>query len=1834
MAHHLLVVFALGATFLFCFLVLAPRFILHRMFATHGIDLHYSSADFDPFAWRLTLSDVELIYHDEDLLTCPELVVRVGFVRTGLTVDISIDQPLLRITRTPSGELNLPKAAAQPAPALPSERHLIRSVTATNGQVRYRDNANGVQMDARGIELSVRSGSPYEISIASPRTRLSFQNHSVDTRWQMAAVLDDPPIVRRFEIKGGGVQVNMADQPLPRPLQKIELSGTIDIPPFVTTFLPQAVRGDRNEPRPQAEGNVGFQAVVDVPTKAVTLRVSAERIQIDSVELTRVRGETRVSTDGHASAAASAGIAGGSAAVRIAVAPGRNNATLTVKRVDPRRLPPLLTRLPIRPASAATGEVNLRWTRLALRNLGADGAVTLEPLTPAAAEDLSLGGHIDLAYGAGALKINPSQLQIAGNASVEFGGSIGKGSQGVGITTHVVDLHSLLLTLSRQRLGVPPPPASLEGGGSFEGVLHPDARGLDGRFQSGDLGIAGVPFTSISGQVRAVGRDVDLSEIHGELYGGTMTGHGHVSGSSYSISLTGESLRMHEIQPVFGSGTVGFAAHGEGSIATPSLSGQFVIDEAVTAFTHPESFAGDFAVQQRMLEVKVRSREHELQSTATIGLDPPYPLTASADFIDLPLMHSIHRYTTVKDIDASASGRVEAAIPLADRASSVVRVHLDDLRLRVGDANLRNRAPADVTFTPEYVDFESFDLEGEGHSLAVTGRLPLKEGREATLSVEGHLDLDTLELVAPAMDASGHIEGRATLRGIRPEVQGTGSFLVQEASLTHPLLPFPVRGVNGTIRLDGSDVNIEQLRGTLPEGSFSLDGVLPLSALPTGLSEAPATMDLRLALRSAGTGNIAHLLPKALQGQFHLAADADLRIGGRLTSLKEVTINGAVTNAQLDLFSRQLKAATFRVVKEGDLLTVRDVRFTGDGSTITGIGEIQMAEGDRRLHAEVDAVLENRAQKFEFPTAQFGGQTLAHATADGPLAAPHLAGKIDFQNASAKFPEKRIEVAAANGSLTFTENGAKVEVTSTVNGGSAELVGDMAFHGATLTQLQMDASMEGSGAFYPEGLKGRIDGRAALMKTADGLVLSGDFYLEGGEYKKSIGIERELLANVTRKEEKPAQPPLSWLAVDVNVSVVDQVQVRNNMADLRFRGDINVGGTIGKPRLFGHVETLEKGVFFFRGRRYSIQRGILDFEGDEGFDPLLDVHAQTEAVVPASNPALTGLSPDKHVITVEMSGKRSRPVLILDDQSPVQPLNETEIASLLLTGRLPGESGLLGKDDLRKQLAGFVGGSVGSAILPSVGRVLGIDQIDIQPNYISSQTDTPSARAIIGKDLGHGLFFTYAPDLSDSQRYLWILDLRMRHNVTLRATRQDDASYAGGFLHSIGFGGPSDRQLRRQTFRRAAPTGGPGRHVIGEITFDGMGTVDTELVKRQLTFKVGDDLDYARLSETQRRLYALNVFRTIRVSPEPMPDDPGTVAVRITLVPRDPYIFSYGLRYNTQGKVGAFSNRQNPAGSDGEFEIHDVNFLHRAVDIGLYTRQSRLERTYRSTVSLPYLFGQQLRTNVLLYKSHSEDPQGTSTFLLDKYGLTAQIDQKLSTRVTTQYFLKYDNLTLTEVDAVGHEPVLPVPVPRASIGTALIADFRDDRFNAKRGLFGSTTVEYRPERINETRRLLKSVSRLSFYYTLRGKLTFALNNRLGVINTFGNPLFNPDAFFAGGSMTVRSFDENSLGPYNPFGATPYEPWGGRAFVIYNQEARFPVRAFSKGIAVSGVVFHDAGNVFRETSRLRMFDVRHSLGLGVRVESPYSLFRLDYAWTIDPRPGESRSRLVFNIGQMF
>jgi outer membrane translocation and assembly module TamA len=121
-----------------------------------------------------------------------------------------------------------------------------------------------------------------------------------------------------------------------------------------------------------------------------------------------------------------------------------------------------------------------------------------------------------------------------------------------------------------------------------------------------------------------------------------------------------------------------------------------------------------------------------------------------------------------------------------------------------------------------------------------------------------------------------------------------------------------------------------------------------------------------------------------------------------------------------------------------------------------------------------------------------------------------------------------------------------------------------------------------------------------------------------------------------------------------------------------------------------------------------------------------------------------------------------------------------------------------------------------------------------------------------------------------------------------------------------------------------------------------------------------------------------------------------------------------------------------------------------------------------------------------------------------------------------------------------------------------------------------------------------------------------------------------ERFFAGGSASLRGFSTDRAGPLGQRN----EPIGGNVLLIGNQELNVPVMS---RFEITG--FYDIGNVFSNLSAIRLSDISHTVGLGLRVKTPFGPIRVGYGLNLNLSArlqalGYKAGHFFLNIGPPF
>jgi outer membrane protein assembly factor BamA len=436
-----------------------------------------------------------------------------------------------------------------------------------------------------------------------------------------------------------------------------------------------------------------------------------------------------------------------------------------------------------------------------------------------------------------------------------------------------------------------------------------------------------------------------------------------------------------------------------------------------------------------------------------------------------------------------------------------------------------------------------------------------------------------------------------------------------------------------------------------------------------------------------------------------------------------------------------------------------------------------------------------------------------------------------------------------------------------------------------------------------------------------------------------------------------------------------------------------------------------------------------------------------------------------------------------------------------------------------------------------------------------------------------------------------------------------------------------------------AADAGP-RPRLGEIRVASSGRTREKMVRRAIQARPGEVIRPQELAETRARLSELGTFSSVDVRTVPVPGREDVRDLEVSYVERPDVELEYGLRYNLTTADAGTNPDTDPAepapSSPSEGQLQVAAALRLANPFGLgwrlgaYTLQTTTRQNYRLGLESSTLLGLRVRTQLLAFDETDDDAAFAESLASKVRGFSVQQSRTLlwdtggrrwHERLRAQW--GYTNKDIRYSEAIGSPDL--VAGNRAFVSVALIGDQRDSLTDPRKGLFWTATTEWSRRFLGSDVDYVRLYGQLFTYAPLPGGLVWAQGLRAGVVPG-DDPLYLlENRFQSGGPTTVRGFRQNGLGPQ----LDDDEGLGGQGVFVMNQEIRFPIWKSLKGGA-----FWDSGNTWLLADEFSLRDLRHTVGVGLRLMFPFGPIRLEYGFILGRREGEPLGRFVFGLGHAF
>jgi outer membrane protein insertion porin family len=442
------------------------------------------------------------------------------------------------------------------------------------------------------------------------------------------------------------------------------------------------------------------------------------------------------------------------------------------------------------------------------------------------------------------------------------------------------------------------------------------------------------------------------------------------------------------------------------------------------------------------------------------------------------------------------------------------------------------------------------------------------------------------------------------------------------------------------------------------------------------------------------------------------------------------------------------------------------------------------------------------------------------------------------------------------------------------------------------------------------------------------------------------------------------------------------------------------------------------------------------------------------------------------------------------------------------------------------------------------------------------------------------------------------------------------------------------------------------RVYVERIHIRGNSKTRDKVIRRELKISEGELFSGSSIELSRRRIAALGYFENVIVSTAPGSSD-EFVDVNVEISERRTGQFQVGAGFSSLESFIV------------QGQVAQENFLGRGHSLAFQAQISSLRRIFSFRFMEPRFLDTQWMFATELYNQS----RGYGEFSRNSTGGALTWGRRLSDHTSASITYRLENVDIS----AGSGGIANFGARSESLPTANTANLFRGGFNSSiRGAMGWDT--------RDNRLLPTSGWNTSIYAEYAGRLTASendfvrwggfvrkyqrlgdspfvlrLNGEVGVTTSLdgkGVPL--SERYLLGGIYDIRGYQARSIGP-QLFAQRPGDvglsldplPLGGNAQIIGNVEVEFPI---AKKLGLSGVAFFDIGNAFNLENRFcngstttvdactpvsgMLGNLRKSVGVGVRWQSPIGPLRLEWGLPLDLKPGEKPSGLDFTIGTSF
>lgn len=406
---------------------------------------------------------------------------------------------------------------------------------------------------------------------------------------------------------------------------------------------------------------------------------------------------------------------------------------------------------------------------------------------------------------------------------------------------------------------------------------------------------------------------------------------------------------------------------------------------------------------------------------------------------------------------------------------------------------------------------------------------------------------------------------------------------------------------------------------------------------------------------------------------------------------------------------------------------------------------------------------------------------------------------------------------------------------------------------------------------------------------------------------------------------------------------------------------------------------------------------------------------------------------------------------------------------------------------------------------------------------------------------------------------------------------------------------------------------------IKRVVIEGNTKTHEKIIRREIELLPGESFSRDKLERSYREIMALNYFDPsgVQFDYDP-PDEDNDVNIRFKVKEKSTGVAQVGAGYSERDRLV------------GTLAFQNSNLFGRGQSINFNWDQGTRRKSFQVYFTEPWLLDTPTIFSISLYNIIRSD-YTTAFDREDRRGGYIRLGRELKWPDYSRLYLTYRLEDIDYTNPSSYYSYYLVTGKTSSLSLSLTRDSTDLPQFASKGSKTNVSVEVAGGPFGGDLSYYKYFMHNEVYFPLFWKLSLVSRSRLGYLKGYKESVSVPysERFMPGGTSydgIVRGYPNRQVCPQ--IGG---EEIGGETMFVNNVELQVPIIANM----VSGILFYDLGNSWRNLSETNPFDLKRSAGVGFRLYVPQiGLIGFDVGYGFDRYEGSNRAggwRTHFQFG---